>query len=148
MVIPTLVTKEVLLEKTNAIRVLIADDHPAVREGLVALINRRPDMAVVAEAANGRELVAEFMLHSPDVSLVDLRMPEMDGAEAIAAVCERVPAARMIVLTTYDDEEDVRRSFRAGAKAFMLKDAPREELLACIKAVHEGRAPIPPAIAT
>jgi len=135
------------LETTSPIKILIADDHPVVREGLVALINRRPDMTVVAEASNGRELVAEFMRHRPDVALVDLRMPGMDGADAIAAVRERVPSARVIVLTTYDDDEDIQRSLRAGAKAYMLKDAPREELLACIKAVHEGRTLIPPAIA-
>ena len=135
------------METTSPIKILIADDHPVVREGLVALINRRPDMTVVAEASNGRELVAEFMRHRPDVALVDLRMPGMDGADAIAAVRERVPSARVIVLTTYDDDEDIQRSLRAGAKAYMLKDAPREELLACIKAVHEGRTLIPPAIA-
>ncbi|MBU0610258.1 MAG: response regulator transcription factor [Armatimonadetes bacterium] len=136
------------MQKISSIRILIADDHPVVREGLVALINRRPDMTVVAEVANGREAVAEFLRHRPDVALVDLRMPEMDGADALAAIRERVPAARVIVLTTYDDDEDIQRSLRAGAKAYMLKDAPREELLACIKAVHEGRTLIPPAIAT
>ncbi len=139
--------QEDLLEKTNPIRIIIADDHPVVREGLVALINRRPDMTVVAEASDGRELVAEFLRHRPDVALVDLRMPEMDGADAIVAIRELAPAARLIVLTTYDDDEDIQRSLRAGAKAYMLKDAPREELLACIKAVHEGRTLIPPAIA-
>jgi two-component system NarL family response regulator len=119
-----------------------------VREGLVALINRHPDMTVVAEATTGRELVAEFLRHRPDVTLVDLRMPEMDGADAIMTVRERAPSARLIVLMTYDDDEDIQRSLRAGSRAYMLKDAPREELLACIKAVHEGRPLIPPAIAT
>ena len=136
------------MEKTDPIRILIADDHPVVREGLAALINRRPDMVVVAEVANGRELVAGFLHHRPDVALVDLRMPEMDGADAIAAVRRQAPAARVIVLTTYDDDEDIQRSLRAGAKAYLLKDAPRDELLACIKAVHEGRTLIPAAIAT
>jgi two-component system, NarL family, response regulator len=136
------------LQTTSPIRVLIADDHPVVREGLVALIDRRPDMTVVAEASDGRQAVAAFLQHRPDVALMDLRMPEMDGADAIAAIRERVPAARLIVLTTYDDDEDIQRSLRAGAKAYMLKDAPRDELLACIKAVHEGRTLIPPAIAT
>ena len=135
------------MEKANAIRILIADDHPVVREGLVAMINRREDMTVVAEASDGREALAEFMLHRPDVSLLDLRMPEMDGADAIAAIRAQAPAARLIVLTTYDDDEDIHRGLQAGAKAYLLKDAPREELLACIRAVHEGRTLISPAIA-
>ena len=136
------------MEQTSPITILIAEDHPVVRAGLVALINHRPDMVVVAEAANGRELVEEFLLHRPDVALVDLRMPELDGAQAIAAIRELIPSARAIVLTTYDDSEDIRRSLNAGAKAYLLKDAPREELLACIKAVHEGGTIIPPAIAS
>jgi two-component system, NarL family, response regulator len=135
--------------RTNSpIKVLVADDHPVVREGLCALLGRRPDMVVVAEASNGRELVEAFMLHRPDVSLVDLRMPEMDGADAIVAIRERAPSARLIVLTTFDDDEDIQRSLRAGAKAYLLKDAPRDELVACIHAVNEGRTLISPAIAT
>lgn len=136
------------MQNTSPIKIIIADDHPVVREGLSALLGRRPDMTVVAEASNGRELVSAFMLHRPDVSLVDLRMPEMDGADAIVAIRERAPSARLIVLTTYDDDEDIQRSLRAGAKAYLLKDAPREELVACIHAVHEGRTLIAPAIAT
>jgi two-component system NarL family response regulator len=95
------------VEKTSPIRVLVADDHPVVREGLTALLNRRRDMTVVAEASNGREAVAQFLLHRPDVGLLDLRMPEMGGAEAIAAIREQAPCARLIVLTTYDDDEDI-----------------------------------------
>jgi two-component system NarL family response regulator len=135
------------LTQNNPIRMLIADDHQVVREGLVALINRRPDMVVVAEARNGREAVEQFLLHRPDVALVDLRMPEMDGADAIAAIREQMPSARAIVLTTYDDVEDIRRSFGAGAKAYVLKGTPRKELLACIRAVHEGGTLISPAMA-
>lgn len=136
------------MQKTNPIRILIADDHPVVREGLAALIERREDMTVVAEASNGRQALAEFMEHRPDIALVDLRMPDMDGADAIAAIRQQAPGARVIVLTTYDDDEDIQRSLRAGAKAYMLKDAPRDELIACIKAVHDGRTLISPAIAT
>ncbi|MEN6546720.1 MAG: response regulator transcription factor [Armatimonadia bacterium] len=132
------------MKQNNPIRMLVADDHQIVREGLVALINRRPDMEVVAQAANGRELVEQFLFHCPDVALVDLRMPEMDGAEAIAAIREVIPSARAIVLTTYDDGDDVKRCFAAGAKAYLLKGTGREELMACIKAVHEGEDLISP----
>jgi len=135
------------VEEKNALRVLIADDHLVVREGLAALINRSPDMAVVAEASTGREAVEQFLLHCPDVALLDLRMPEMDGVEVIAAIREQVPTARLVVLTTYADEEDIHRSLRAGARGYLLKDAPRHELLDCLRAVHDGQTVIPPAIA-
>ena len=135
------------MKKTNRVRILIADDHPVVREGLVALINRRPDMVVVAEVSNGREAVEQFLHHRPDVALLDLRMPEMDGVEAIAAIRQKIPTARLIVLTTFDEDEDIYRGLRAGAKAYLLKDAPRDELLKCIRAVHEGQTVIPPSIA-
>ncbi len=135
------------MKKPTPIRVLIADDHPVVREGLKALIDRRPDMKVVAEAANGQETVEQVFTHHPDVTLMDLRMPQMDGVEAISAIRERDPAARIIILTTFDGEEDVYRGLRAGAKAYLLKDAPREELLECIHAVHAGKTWIPPDVA-
>lgn len=135
------------MTQTNLIRILIADDHPVVREGLSALINRRPDMTVVAEASNGREAVKQFLLHRPDVALLDLRMAEMDGVDAIAAIRAQVPTARIIVLTTYDHDEDIYRSLQVGAKAYLLKDTPREELLACIRTVHAGQTHVPSAIA-
>jgi two-component system NarL family response regulator len=135
------------LERTIPINILIADDHPVVREGLAAMINRQADMVVVAEASDGSEAVAEFLLHRPDVGLVDLRMPELDGADTIAAIRAQMPSARLIVLTTYDDDEDIHRGLQAGAKAYLLKDAPRDELLACIRAVYGGRTLISPAIA-
>ena len=135
------------MKTTNPMRVLIADDHPVVREGLVALINRRPDMVVVAEVSNGREAVEQFLRHRPDVALLDLRMPEMDGVEAIAAIRQKIPTARLIVLTTFDEDEDIYRGLRAGAKAYLLKDAPRDDLLKCIRGVHQGQTIIPPPIA-
>ncbi len=135
------------MKKTNPVRVLIADDHPVVREGLVALINRRPDMLVVAEVSNGREAVEQFLRHRPDVALLDLRMPEMDGVEAIAAIRRKIPTARLIVLTTFDEDEDIYRGLRAGAKAYLLKDAPRDALLKCIRDVHGGQTVIPAPIA-
>jgi len=135
------------MKKTNPMRILIADDHPVVREGLVALINRRPDMVVVAEVSSGREAVDQFLRHRPDVALLDLRMPGMDGVEAIAAIRQKIPTARLIILTTFDEDEDVYRGLRAGAKAYLLKDAPRDDLLKCIRGVHQGQTIIPPPIA-
>lgn len=135
------------MKKTNRVKILIADDHPVVREGLVALINRRADMVVVAEASNGREAVEQFLHHRPDVALLDLRMPEMDGVDAITAIRHKIPTARLIVLTTFDEDEDIYRGLRAGAKAYLLKDAPRDDLLECIRAVHVGQTVIPPSIA-
>jgi len=131
----------------KSLKILIADDHPVVREGLTALINGSTDMTVVAAARNGREAVELYLQHLPDITLMDLRMPEMDGVDAITAIRQEMPAARLVVLTTYDDDENIFRGFRAGAKAYMLKDAPRDELLACIRAVHAGQTIIPPAIA-
>jgi len=130
------------------IRVLLADDHPVVREGLAAMINRRPDMTVVAEASNGREAVQLFRVHQPDVTLVDLRMPEMDGLEVIGNLRQQFPAARTVVLTTFDDDEDIYRALRAGAKGYLLKDAPREQLLECIRTVHQGDSYLPSGVAS
>jgi two-component system NarL family response regulator len=135
------------MNNTTPLRILIADDHPVVREGLMALISRSPGMTIVAEANNGREAVEQFLLHSPDLALLDLRMPEMDGVDVITAIRQLQPAARLILLTTFDDDEDIFRGFRAGAKAFLLKDAPRNELLECLHAVHGGQTIIPPVIA-
>jgi two-component system NarL family response regulator len=129
------------------IRILIADDHPIVRQGLAATIGRQPGMTVVAEAINGREVVDLFRLHRPDVTLMDLRMPQMDGVEAIAVIREESRTARIIVLTTYDSDEDIYRGLRAGAMAYLLKDAPLSELLEAIRAVHAGQKRIPLAVA-
>jgi two-component system NarL family response regulator len=135
------------MKKTDPVRILIADDHPVVREGLVALINRQPDMLVVAEVSNGREAVEQFLRHRPDVALLDLRMPDMDGVEAIVAIRQKVPAGRLIILTTFDEDEDIYRGLQAGARAYLLKDVPRDDLLKCVRAVHEGQTIIPPPIA-
>jgi two-component system NarL family response regulator len=135
------------MSKEGAIRVLIADDHPVVREGVAAMIERRPDMTVVGEAATGREAVAAYRAARPDVVLMDLRMPDMTGVEAIGAIRGEFPGARIIVLTTYDGDEDIYRGLQAGARAYLLKDAPRDDLLDAIRAVHAGQSRIPPAVA-
>jgi two-component system, NarL family, response regulator len=138
---------EVHMDESSPLRILIADDHPIVREGLAAIFNRREDMTVVAEASNGREAVEQYFKHAPDVALLDLRMPEMNGVEAIVAIKQRHPAARLMVLTTFDSDEDIFRALQAGAKAYFLKDAPRDELVACVRSVSKGLTVIPPAIA-
>lgn len=132
----------------QAIRVLLADDHPVVREGLAALLNRRADMDVIGEVADGRSAVAFYQQHQPDVTLMDLRMPEMGGVEAIVTIREQFPQARIIVLTTYDGDEDIYRGLQAGAMAYLLKDTPRDELLETIRAVHAGQRRIPPEVAS
>ncbi len=129
------------------IKILIADDHPVVREGLTAMIQRQPDMHVVAEAENGRQATELALLHKPDVVLMDLRMPEMGGVEVTATLRQRVPRCRVIVLTTYDGDQDIVRALQAGARAYLLKDVFRADLLAAIRAVHGGESRIPAAVA-
>jgi two-component system, NarL family, response regulator len=131
---------------THAIRVLISDDHPFMREGLAAVIDYKPDMTVVGQACNGREAIALFRQHQPDVTLMDLRMPEVSGVEAITLICAEFRHARIIVLTTYDGDEDIYRGLRAGAKGYVLKDTEPEELLTAIRVVHNGQQYIPAAV--
>ena len=129
------------------IRVLVADDHPVVREGLAALIGRQRDMAVVAEARDGQEAVALYAFHRPDVLLLDLQMPALGGVEALAQIRRRHPGACVLVLTTFDGEEDIYRALQAGARGYLLKDAGRERLLEAIRGVHGGTRWIPPDVA-
>jgi len=131
----------------ETIRILIAEDHPIVREGLSALINRQPDMKVVAEAGDGSEAVEQFAQHRPDVALIDLRMRGMGGLQAILAIHRRFPSARLVVLTTFDDNEDIYRALQGGAIGYVLKGAPRKELVECIRTVRAGKSHIAPAVA-
>ncbi|WP_017297805.1 response regulator transcription factor [Nodosilinea nodulosa] len=124
---------------TAPIRVLITDDHPAMREGLSALLERQVDLQVVAMAADGYDAIALIRTHQPDVILMDLRMPRLEGADAIAAICGEWPEARIIILTTFDGDEDIFRALRAGARGYLLKDAPCEELFTAIRQVHGGQ---------
>ncbi len=126
------------------ISILIADDHPIVREGLTALLGSYPEITVVAQAKNGREAIELFLKHRPDVGLVDLNMPEIDGIDAIIAIRRELPNARLIVLTTFDSVEDVYRVMRAGAKAYLMKDIPPDELVACLRAVYHGQTVMSP----
>jgi len=129
--------------RKSRIRVLIADDHSVVREGLVSLIGRRADMAVIGEASNGREAVEFWKKHQPDVTLLDLRMPELDGVGVIKEIRAENQNARIIVLTTFDGDEDIYRAIQAGSKGYLLKDAPREALMDCIRRVHGGETCVP-----
>jgi len=129
------------------IRVLAADDHEIVRYGIADLIETQSDMQLVAEASDGREAVAQFRNHHPDVTLMDLQMPDMNGIDAINAIRGEFPEARIIVLTTYAGDAQVRRALQAGAQGYLLKGLLRKELLETIRAVHSGRKRMSPEIA-
>jgi two-component system NarL family response regulator len=132
------------VSEKERLRILVVDDHPVVREGLRALLERQPDLTVVAEAADGEEAVAEFRRHRPDVTLMDLRLRGLGGVEAVERICAEFPASRVLVLTTYDGDEEIYQALRAGARGYVLKGAPAEELLRAIRAVHGGAHPISP----
>jgi len=121
------------------IRVLLADDHPVVRDGLAAMVNQQADMEVVAEAGDGEEAIALYEQHRPDVMVLDLRMPKRDGVAVVQQVLERHPKACILVMTTYDGDEDIFQCLSQGAKGYLLKDAPRPEILSAIRAVSEDR---------
>ena len=129
------------------IRILVAEDHLVARVGVVTIVNMQPDMTVVAEAANGQQAVEMYRLHQPDVSLLDLRMPGMGGVEAAIAIRTEFPGARMIALTTYGGDEDIRRALAAGVQAYLTKDVLHDELLKAIRAVYAGQTYLPAAVA-
>jgi two-component system NarL family response regulator len=121
----------------------VVDDHPVVRRGLVTLLKIEPGMEIVAEAGDGIEAVEQFRTHKPDVTLMDLRLPRMSGVEAIASIRQEFAAARIILLTTYDGDDDIYRGLQAGAKGYLLKDASCDEILDAIRAVHQGQKYLP-----
>lgn len=135
------------MTKSNPIRILIADDHLVVRMGLRSMIDTQSDMLVVAEAADGQEAVEGYRQHEPDIVLMDLRMPRLSGVEATKSIREQFPQALIIVLTTYDGDENIYQALHVGAHAYLLKDVPREEFLNAVRAVHRGEYCIPPAVA-
>jgi DNA-binding NarL/FixJ family response regulator len=138
-------------ERSNSvdetIRVLVADDHPVVRTGLTAVLVQQADLKLVAEAENGERAVALYREHQPDVCLMDLRMPVMDGVEAIRTITSEFPNARILALTTYEGDADIRRALEAGARGYLLKDMLLTEVIRAVRAVHRGERVIPHAVA-
>jgi DNA-binding NarL/FixJ family response regulator len=126
---------------------MVVEDHHVVRQGLVALLKTVPDMSVVAEGADGKQAIDLFRQHEPDVTLMDLRMPNLSGVDAVVQIRQDYPAARIIVLTTFDGDEDIYRALQAGARAYLLKGMFGDELMDAIRAVHAGKSRIPPAVA-
>jgi DNA-binding NarL/FixJ family response regulator len=131
----------------DSIRVLVADDHHVVRQGLIALLKTVPEISVIGEASDGEEAVSLYRQHQPDIAIMDLRMPQKGGVEAIAEIRKDFPSARIIVLTTFDGDEDIYRALQAGAKGYLLKDMFGEELIDAIRTVHAGKQHIPPVVA-
>jgi DNA-binding NarL/FixJ family response regulator len=138
---------EVSGDGADRIRVLVADDHPVVRTGLAAVIAQEPDLQLVAQAENGERAIALFREHQPDVCLMDLRMPVLDGVEAIRKITREFPEARILALTTYEGDADIRRALEAGARGYLLKDMLLSDVITAIRMVRRGERVIPTAIA-
>ena len=130
--------------EAGPIRILSVDDHPILRQGIAALVAGQSDMSLVAEASNGREAIQQFRAHHPDVTLMDLQMPEMSGLDALNAIRGEFPEARIIVLTTYTGDVQVLRAIKAGARAYLLKNSLHKELLETIRAIHAGKKALSP----
>lgn len=135
------------MNTNKPIRLMLVDDHPAFRKGMAALLESETGLKVVAEAGNGPDAISLFRRHQPDVVLMDLRLPGMGGVEATIAIRKEFPAARIIVLTTFDADEDIYRAIQSGAQSYLLKDTPDDELAATIRAVHAGQTRLPPKLA-
>lgn len=135
------------MKEANRIRVFSVDDHPLLHQGIAAVIKSQPDMQLVAEASNGREAIQRFREHKPDVTLMDLRLPDMNGIDAMIAIREEFPEARVIILTTFEGDVTIQRALEAGARAYVSKTMPPKELVEVIRQVHAGKKRIPPEIA-
>lgn len=129
------------------IRILTADDHPVLREGIAAIINNQPDMVVVSQAGNGREAIQMHREHRPDVTLMDLRLPDMNGIEAMIAIRAEVPEARIVILTTFEGDVEIQRALQAGASGYLLKNMPQKQLADAIRHVHAGKRRVPAELA-
>src|SRR5215470_11423818 len=132
---------------SQQIRVFSIDDHPLLREGIGALVNNQPDMTLVAEASNGAEAIQLYKQHLPDVTLLDLRLPDMSGIDILIAIRSEFPEARIIMLTTFEGDVDIRRALEAGARGYMLKNMPPKDLVEVIRQVHAGKKRIPAEVA-
>jgi DNA-binding NarL/FixJ family response regulator len=135
------------MSETSRIRVFSVDDHPLLREGLAAIINNQPDMVLVGQAANAQEAVEKFRKHLPDVTLMDLRLPDKSGIDAMKAIRVEFPEARVIMLTTFEGDVEIQRALEAGARGYLLKNMPPKELVEVIRQVHAGKKRIPPQLA-
>jgi len=135
------------MSNSTPIRIFSIDDHPLMREGIAAIIRNEPDMLLVAEASNGREAIQGFREHRPDITLMDLRLPDISGIDAMVAIRTEFPDARIIMLTTFEGDVEIRRALQAGAVGYMLKTMPRRQLVEMIRRVHAGKKHIPPEIA-
>jgi len=135
------------MKQSEPIRILIAEDHMIARVGMAAIVNAQPDMKVVAEATNGQQAVASYREHRPDVVLMDMRMPVMNGFEAVSAICAEFPGARIVALSTFGGDEDIRRALLAGAQSYLTKDVLHDELIAAIQAVNSGQRYLPAPVA-
>jgi DNA-binding NarL/FixJ family response regulator len=135
------------MSNSTPIRIFSIDDHPLMREGIAAIIKNEPDMQLVAEASNGREAIQGFREHRPDITLMDLRLPDISGIDAMVAIRTEFPDARIIMLTTFEGDVEIRRALQAGAVSYLLKTMPRKQLVEMIRRVHAGKKHIPPEIA-
>ncbi len=135
------------MTRSTKIRVFSADDHPLLREGIAAVINSQPDMEMVAQASTGRDAIQQFRQHRPDVTLMDLRLPDISGIDALSAILAEFPNARIVMLTTFEGDVEIQRSLAAGARGYVLKTMPPKDLAEVIRHVHAGRKRIPQEIA-
>jgi len=135
------------MNEASRIRIFSVDDHPLLREGLAAIIDNQPDMALVAQASSAQEAILQFRKHQPDVTLMDLRLPDKSGVEATIAIRAEFPEARIIMLTTFEGDVEIQRALEAGARGYMLKSMPPKELVEVIRQVHAGKKRIPPQLA-